>query len=119
MKRILLVLGFVLLASMLFAQADPDPAGDGALYTYTYWNMYSWQWERQLQEPPETPNRFTEQSRRGNLEKEPKELEFKKDPEQRQERSGDCDSDCNGTPDRDRDRDQDRKQLQDGSCQEE
>ena len=119
MKRILLVLGFVLLAGLLFAQADPEPAGDGAMYAYAYWNMHQWQWIRQIQEPPESPNRFTEQARLGNLEKEPKELEFQKEPEERQKRSGECDSDCDGTPDRDRNQDQDREQLQDGSCNKE
>jgi hypothetical protein len=119
MKRILLVLGLVLLASLLFAQAGTEPAGDGAMYAYIYQNMQQFQWERQLQVPPESPNRFMVKARLGESAKDRVEPAVQKEPEQRQERSGDCDGDCDGTQDRDRDRDQDREQLQDGSCKEE
>lgn len=113
MKRILLVLGLVLLSSLLFAQAGPGPFGDPAQHANIYQNMYYWQWIRQVQEPPESQNRFMQQARLGNLANDSAEPAVQKEQEQRQERSGDCDSECDGEPDRE----QVQQKLQDGSCE--
>jgi hypothetical protein len=112
MKRILLVLGLVLLSSLLFAQDGPDPLGNPAQYANTYRNMYYWQWIRQVQEPPESQNQFMEQARLGEPANESAEPTVQKEQEQRQERSGDCSSECDGEPVQDQVRDQ----LRDGSC---
>jgi len=115
MKRILLVLGLVLLSSLLFAQDGPDPLGplgDPAEYVHSYQNMYYWQWARQIQEPSESQKRFMEQARLGEPSNESAEPTVQKEQEQRQERSGDCSSDCDGEPVQDQVQDR----LRDGSC---
>ena len=115
MKRILFVLGLVLLSSLLFAQTGPvGPLGDPVGYVHSYQNTWYWQGARQMQEPSESQKRFMQQARLGELANAPAEPAALK--EQRQERSGDCDGDCDGEPLRDQVRDQTQDQLQDGSC---
>ncbi len=115
MKRILFVLGLVLLSSLLFAQTGPDPLGNQAQYTNIYQHLNYWQWARQVQESPESPHQFMEQVRLGNQVDDSAQPAAQK--EQRQERSGDCSGDCDGEPVQDQLRDQTQDQLRDGSCE--
>ena len=116
MKRILLVLAFVLLSSLLFAQVDPDPqaTADGSTNgdTTMYWYWYTLRTQGDVQSPLQNQQQQQLIFAKGANEEwlgpmqegglgEPQRL-------QAQKQSGDCDGDCDGEPDKDR--------LQDGSC---
>jgi hypothetical protein len=124
MKKVLLVLGLVLLSGLLFAEADPlgpsaDPsgamAGDPSMFWYTWRFMVT----HEVQGQPEDPIQFMKQTRNGDPDTEPAGAETPKEPQTVQARSGDCTSDCDGEPDQSKTQEQTQDKLQDGSCNDE
>jgi len=109
MKRILLVLGLVLLTTLLFADVGSDPLGeaDGQL------NMS--RLALQMRAKLLTQARLMSQARLGPQANEPAEPEAREAPARLQERSGDCTSGCEGEPVQAKDRVRDQAQLQDGT----
>jgi hypothetical protein len=118
MKKIVLVLILVLLSSLLFAQAGPDPLAEQAGFTNGDTNMYTdwylWRWQGQL----EPPFQYRLMAATGAADQEPAALQkgTQEEPHglQARDRSGDCDGDCDGEPDQLQV--QEKQKLQDGSC---
>jgi hypothetical protein len=124
MKKVLLVLVFVLLTSLVFAEAAPqgplaDPAGASGVDPTMFWHMWRFMAANEVQGQPEDPLQFTNQVRYGEPDAAPKGSEAPGEPQRIQARSGDRTGDCDGDPDRLQTKEQTREKLQDGSCSEE
>ena len=92
MKRILLVLGLVLLTSLLFADVGSDPLGQAA------GELNMSRLALQVRAKLLTQARLMSQARLGPQANEPAEPEAREAPARLQERSGDCTGGCEGEP---------------------